>query len=205
MTTVTITPARIDDLDDAARVLARAFADDPALLAVVPAGPDRARRLTALFRTTLAAGPFPTGTVDLARDESGRILGVAAWEGPAARRGGILRRLAQLPQLLRALGPAALLRAARVSAIFAARRPREPHWYLAEIGVAPEARGLGIGRRLLTTHLAALDRMRQAAYLESSTSINRRLYTRLGFVELGAIDGLDGARPMAMLRPPQVA
>ncbi|MBN9200196.1 MAG: GNAT family N-acetyltransferase [Microbacterium sp. SCN 70-18] len=204
MTTLTITPARAEDLDAAAAVLAEAFAEDPALRAVVADGPGRSTRLTRLFRATLAAGPFPTGTVDLARDASGRILGVAAWEGPTARRGGIRRYLGQLPALLRALGPAGLVRAARVSSIFDARRPLEPHWYLAEIGVAPEARGLGVGGRLLATHLAALDRMRQAAYLESSTPINRRLYARLGFVELDAIDGLDGARPMAMLRPPQV-
>ncbi|WP_363331281.1 hypothetical protein [Microbacterium sp. SCN 69-37] len=64
------------------------------------------------------------------------------------------------------------------------------------------ARGRGVGGRLLSTHLDALDAMRQSAYLESSTPVNRRLYRRLGFEEVRPITGVPGARPMGMLRHP---
>lgn len=203
MTDPTITPAVADDLDEAAAVLAEAFRLDPVLMAIVPGGGDRDRRLSALFRATLEAGPFVTGTVDLARDDRGRIVGVAAWEGPLGAGGEGARYLRHLPALVRALGLSGLRRAARVSAACRAYRPRQPHWYLAEIGVASTARGLGVGARLLETHLAALDRMRQPAYLESSTVVNRRLYARHGFAELAPIPGIDGAEPMAMLRLPR--
>ncbi|WP_344229026.1 GNAT family N-acetyltransferase [Microbacterium binotii] len=81
-------------------------------------------------------------------------------------------------------------------------RPKAPHWYLAEIGVSVRARGRGVGATLLSTHLRALDAMRQNAYLESSTPDNRRLYRRLGFEELTPITGLPGTQPVAMLRRP---
>ncbi|KZE39197.1 GNAT family N-acetyltransferase [Microbacterium sp. T32] len=203
MTSLTIAPAVADDLDEAAVVLAEAFRLDPVLRAVVPEGRDRDHRLRELFRVTLAAGPFPTGAVDLARDDTGRIVGVAAWEGPAGVRGETRRYVRHLPTLLRALGLSGLRRAARISAASQVYRPRQPHWYLAEIGVSSRARGLGVGARLLTTRLDALDRMRLPAYLESSTPVNRRLYARLGFTELGAIPGIDGAEPVAMLRLPR--
>ena len=67
------------------------------------------------------------------------------------------------------------------------------------------ARGLGVGRMLLTTQLRAVDAMRQWAYLESSTPDNRRLYRRHGFEEVTLIEGLPGALPAAMLRRPVAA
>ncbi len=199
MTTITIRPARLDELPLAADVLAEAFAHDPVTASLLPPG-DRRRRLSHLFHATLAAGAAPTGTVDLARDAEGRVLGAAAWEGPGAT-GSLTRYLRQLPRLLRAVGALGLPRLAAQAHRFAAARPRTPHWYLAQIGVSSRARGLGVGRRLLETHLAALDAMRQSAYLESSTPDNRRLYRRLGFVEIAPI-AIGSAAPMGMLRPP---
>ncbi|WP_292683350.1 hypothetical protein [Microbacterium sp. SCN 69-37] len=85
MPEITITPARRGDLPAAADVLAEAFEADPVLAAIVPT-PGRWRtRLAHLFHGMLAAGAFTTGTVDLARDGDGSILGVAVWEGPNAR------------------------------------------------------------------------------------------------------------------------
>ncbi len=85
---ISVTPARATDLAPAAAILAEAFAQDPVMSAVVPGSRRRHERLTDLFHGLLASGPYPTGTVDLARDADGTILGVAAWEGPHAERGG---------------------------------------------------------------------------------------------------------------------
>lgn len=201
MTDLHITPAREADLPAAARVLAEAFRDDPVMAAILPGG-RRIERLTTLFTALLRGAAFETGSVDLARRSDGdEILGVAAWEGPGAAS----LPWRQLPGYLSALGVAGIVRAAALSSRLARHRPRSPHWYLAQIGVSPAARGLGVGGALLRSRLETLDVTRTTAYLESSTPDNRRLYGRLGFEEIAPIPGNRGASPMAMLRPPAPA
>lgn len=197
MTELHVTPAREADLPAAAAVLAHAFRDDPVMAAILPGG-RRLERLTTLFTAMLRGAPFETGSVDLARRAgSDEILGVAAWEGPGAPS----LPWRQIPGYLLALGLAGVVRAAALSSRLARHRPRSPHWYLAQIGVSPKARGLGVGGALLRSRLETLDVTREAAYLESSTPDNRRLYSRLGFEEIAPIRGIRGASPMAMLRP----
>ena len=198
----TIRTARGADLDDVTRVLAEAFAEDPVLAGFVPAGPRQPERLALLFAALLRSGPLPDGTVDVAVDARGGILGAAVWEAP----GGIPahRTLRQAPTFLRALGVAGALRAAvRLRALDRAR-PGLPHWRLAEVGVGAAARGLGVGSALLAHGLARVDADGSAAYLESSTARNRALYLRNGFAELGALTGLAGSRPVAMWRSARV-
>ncbi|GAB3148720.1 GNAT family N-acetyltransferase [Microbacterium neimengense] len=202
MSNITVAPARAEELRPAAAILAEAFEHDPVLGVIVPQRDRRRERLTDLFEGTLSAGPYATGTVDLARDDDGELLGVAAWEGPEARRGALGRLAQRLPLFVRSIGWMRLARAFGLLSRMERYRPKAPHWYLAEIGVSTRARGRGVGATLLATHLRALDAMRQNAYLESSTPDNRRLYRRLGFEELTPITGLPGARPVAMLRRP---
>ncbi|MFC7925985.1 GNAT family N-acetyltransferase [Microbacterium laevaniformans] len=202
MSEITITTARRGDLPAAADVLAEAFEADPVLAAIVPPTGRRRTRLAHLFHGILAAGAFATGTVDLARADDGSILGVAAWEGPEARRGALRRLLRHAPHFVRALGWRGIPGALALFSRLERQRPDSPHWYLAEVGVSARARGHGVGGRLLSTQLDTLDTMRQSAYLESSTPVNRRLYRRLGFEELRTIAGIPGARPVGMLRSP---
>lgn len=201
MTELHITPARERDLPAAAAVLAHAFRDDPVMAAILPGG-RRLERLSTLFEAMLRGAAFETGSVDLARRaDDDRILGVAAWEGP----GSASLPWRHLPGYLSALGVMGLARAAVLSSRLARHRPRSPHWYLAQIGVSPAARGLGVGGALLRSRLETLDVTRETAYLESSTADNRRLYGRLGFEAIAPIRGIRGASPMAMLRPPAPA
>ncbi|EZP28197.1 GNAT family N-acetyltransferase [Microbacterium oleivorans] len=199
---ITVTPARATDLASASVILAEAFAHDPVMSAIVPGSHRRHERLTELFHGLLASGPYATGTVDLARDADGTLLGVAAWEGPHAERGAFGRQTGELPRFARALGWLGMPRALALLSRLARHRPRAPHWYLAEIGVSAAARGKGVGKALLAAQLDTLDTTRQTAYLESSTPDNRRLYRRFGFEELSPIDGVPGATPVAMLRLP---
>ncbi|WP_228503634.1 GNAT family N-acetyltransferase [Clavibacter phaseoli] len=198
----TIRTARAADLDDVTRVLAEAFAEDPVLAGFVPAGPRQPERLALLFAALLRGGPLPDGTVDVAVDARGGILGAAVWEAP----GGIPahRTLRQAPTFLRALGVAGALRAATRLRALDRARPGLPHWRLAEVGVGMAARGLGVGSALLAHGLARVDADGSAAYLESSTARNRALYLRNGFAELGALTGLAGSRPVAMWRSARV-
>ncbi|GAA2275823.1 GNAT family N-acetyltransferase [Glycomyces scopariae] len=198
---IVISPARPEEFAAAAEVLAEAFADDPNALAILPGETDRHRRLTHLFSAVIHAGAGARGVVDVARlDGEGPIVGVAAWEAPEARRGALRRELGQLPRFLRAFGLAGLPRAMAMEHRLQHHRPAEPHWYLADIGVALSARGLGVGSALLRTRLEAIGEAGLPAYLESSTADNRRLYERFGFRELAPISGIPGSSPVAMRR-----
>jgi ribosomal protein S18 acetylase RimI-like enzyme len=201
-TAPTIRTARAADLEGVSRVLAEAFAEDPVLAGFVPAGPRHHSRMALLFAALLRSGPLPDGTVDVAVDARGGILGAAVWEAP----GGIPahRTLRQAPTFLRALGVAGSLRAAVRLRTLDRARPGLPHWRLAEVGVGAAARGLGVGSALLAHGLARLDAEGSAAYLESSTTRNRELYRRNSFAELGELTGLAGSRPVAMWRAARV-
>lgn len=68
-----------------------------------------------------------------------------------------------------------------------ASHPEVEHWYLPAIGVDPAAQGRGIGSALLSRSLETIDRLHQAAYLESSNPRNIPLYERFGFEVMGKI------------------
>jgi ribosomal protein S18 acetylase RimI-like enzyme len=167
----------------------------------VPPGPRRRHRLEELFWAMLRSGPVQAGTVDVAVDARGEVVGTAVWEAPRTGRESPWPTVAQLPGYLRALGIRGAVAALRHRTALQRPRPTLPHWYLAEIGVSTTARGLGVGTSLLEHRLRQIDAAGDAAYLESSTERNRALYRRHGFVELGPITGLPSAEPIAMWRP----
>ncbi|AYF99312.1 GNAT family N-acetyltransferase [Protaetiibacter intestinalis] len=198
---IRVSRATASELPGAAAVLADAFHDDPVMRSIIPGDEQRGERLRMLFLALLRSGAYPRGVVDIARTEhDDTIIGAAAWESPSARTGTFLRQLGQLPLFARAIGLRNLPRALRLLGTLESRRPSLTHWYLGEIGVSADARGLGVGSALLETRLRALDETHQVAYLESSTPQNRRLYRRLGFRDQGIITGLPGAAPMSMIR-----
>lgn len=79
--------------------------------------------------------------------------------------------------------------------------PKEPHWYLAMIGVDPSRRGQGLGSALLKATLVQVDEQGLPAYLESSNPANLPLYERHGFELQGEIRRGDGPPIFPMLRP----
>ncbi|ADG72991.1 putative acetyltransferase [Cellulomonas flavigena DSM 20109] len=199
---IVVTRAVPGDLDAAADVLAEAFLDDPVTSAIVGgADHDRLARMRHLFVAFLRLA-IADGTVDVARRAGDpQVLGAAIWEAPDAS-GGLLRLARQLPSFWRAFGLGGLRRGVGAKAAIDRYRPRRPHWYLQEIGVAAAARGQGVGGLLLAARLADVDAADAPAYLESSTARNRRLYLRHGFAETMLLTGVAG-EPMAMWRAPR--
>lgn len=65
------------------------------------------------------------------------------------------------------------------------RHPREPHFYIPYVGVAPPLQGQGLGTVLLRATLERCDRAALPAYLEATSERNVALYERLGFEHLG--------------------
>jgi GNAT superfamily N-acetyltransferase len=73
-------------------------------------------------------------------------------------------------------------RGLRLQVVVERHHPKEPHWYLEALGAVPEARGTGVGKRVVQPVLDACDDARLPAYLESSNPRNWSFYERLGFV-----------------------
>lgn len=78
--------------------------------------------------------------------------------------------------------------------------PSEPHWYLPLIGVDPMRQNKGCGSMLMRQALAACDRDRLPAYLESSNPRNITLYVRHGFEIVGTIQAGSSPPMFAMRR-----
>jgi len=152
-----------------ARVLARAFADDPVVRWLLPDG--RGREL--LFRTLVRHAHGPSGCVDLALRDATPV-GAGLWDLPTYRPSRWQQARA-LPGLVAALRGRARYGQALERA-FLEHRPSGGFWYLADIGAAE--RGRGIGSALLGDRLA---RILGPAYLECSTERAIGLYARFGF------------------------
>lgn len=79
---------------------------------------------------------------------------------------------------------------------------QRPHWYLVLIGVRNRWQGQGLGSALLAHHHDVLDKEGHAAYLDSSSLANHRLYLRHGYEDLGVRDLPDDGPPIwPMWRP----
>ncbi len=81
--------------------------------------------------------------------------------------------------------------------------PTEPHWYLPLIGVDVTRQAQGFGSALLRRGLDRCDRDRLPAYLEATSSQNKRLYERHGFDQLGMIQAGSSPPMWPMRRDPR--
>jgi GNAT superfamily N-acetyltransferase len=192
----TVRVARADESGPLARTLAAAFFDDP-IFGWLIGGSSRQLRLERYFAIQLAHA-LADGGVWTADGLRGAALCMppGQWRLP--------------PQLMIAHG-------GRFANVFRGRLPRAigllgtiehrhlrgPHYYFANIGVAPEAQGQGLGSRLMRPTLDRCDEEGLPAYLEASSERNAALYERLGFACTDVLR-FAGSPPLRlMLRPPQ--
>ena len=143
--------------------------------------------------TQLIAGEaFASGTADEIDDHGG----VALWLAPG---------VSSDDEAIGALAAEALPGAEQEDVFafmmqIAEFHPKEPHWYLALLGVDPMQQGRGHGSALLVHALERCDEDHLPAYLEASSSRNRALYQRHGFVEIGVIQAGTSPPMFPMLR-----
>jgi GNAT superfamily N-acetyltransferase len=185
------------DTRTASDVLARAFVRDPVLTAFIGEGPEQTARMTRYFELECRLAFAGYGEVWL--DDDG--LGAAMWRRPGGYPEPLSVQLRLLPRYL-LLFPREFLRATRSLNRLARIHPREPHWYLFAVGVAPEATGQGRGSALLQPVLERCDTERLPAYLEASSEDNARLYARLGFEPREELEVLPGVPVRPMWREP---
>jgi len=200
------------DLSTAARVLALAFADEPAKHALFgseenasPPFADantRTRFAEAVARGRLRAAAR-YAAVHVAEID-GALAGVAMWYPPGVQPAA-LPSSAIVPALLTP-GTRVLTLIARVGGLLwrdraalrrilagrtaaAKQASRGRSWYLAVIGTDPSHRGRGVARRLLERTLERCDVEGLPAWLETTEEATAGLYERFGFQTIAAIDG----------------
>ncbi|HVD39966.1 MAG TPA: GNAT family N-acetyltransferase [Solirubrobacterales bacterium] len=150
-----------------------AFMDDPVLSWAFPDEGKR-RRYGRHFFEMHARRLVPGG---LAWRADG---GGALWAAPGRWRESPLEMLRLARATIRGLGTHGA-RVGRGMLGIESKHPKEPHLYLAVVGVRPEQQGKGLGSALLQPGLAHADRLGLPAYLESSSPRNVPLYERHGF------------------------
>jgi ribosomal protein S18 acetylase RimI-like enzyme len=183
----------------ASAVLARAFFDDPAWVWLIP-DPDRRRRLLEpLFRSG-----FDVTAADVWAN-AGELRGAARWlppGRPAVRVAATLRALVTTPARLgRTTGP--FLAYGRAVELMRSEVAGGAHWYLAGIGVDPDAQRQGIGGALLEPGLVGAARQRVPAVLLTNNEANLSFYRGHGFevVREGRTPA-GGPRAWAMVKRP---
>ncbi len=188
------------DIPALARMLARAFFDDPVASWAWP--PD-SLRLKALerFQATRMRQLIGAGEVWTSDD-----LSCAALWAPPGSWHSSPRETAQLvpsfahPRLIVRLPLIAL----GWDRLERAHPRRPPHFYLAVLGTDPERQGGGLGSAVLGGALEQCDSDGVAAYLESSKESNVDFYARHGFRVLEQMRLLRGPPVWKMWRDPRV-
>lgn len=196
---VTVGAATAKDREAAARVLARAFRDDPVVSWVMPDAEGRELALVASFGAGFDQA-LGGGEVRVARVHED-LEGAAIWYPPGLGPGsgtGTSPGDDSAPP-----ADAAPSRGAILSAAMAEHHPGERHYYLRAVGVPPHLHGRGIGSALIAPVTGLCDRFATGAYLEATTEDSLRLYERHGFVVTGVIELPAGPRLYPMWREPQ--
>ncbi|HVV65348.1 MAG TPA: GNAT family N-acetyltransferase [Rhizomicrobium sp.] len=189
--------AREADAGSLARLFAAAFLSDPVFEWIARPGAGRARALERFFFWLLRHRAIPFGEVWVAQGAA------AAWlpPGAPASPGGLAQQLMLLPTFVRLCGFSRLMRGSAVGEAMEKSHPREAHFYLAFVAVAPRLQGMGLGGTMLESTLRRVDEQGLPAYLENSNPRNARLYERLGFRTRRNIAPPGAPAMMAMWRP----
>ena len=189
-----IRSAARDQKSHAVATIVAAFLTDPLARFAWPAPHDHLRGM-ALAASRFAGGCFEHGTAYV----SGDFCGTALWLPPGVHPNG-----EALERVFRdTASPAHLDDLLATFEKMEQSHPEEPHWYLAMIGVEPNAQGQGLGAELMRHAVARCDRESALAYLESSNPRNMSLYLRHGFEVIGEIR-IGAAPPVTpMIRRPR--
>lgn len=196
-TTIEIGRATTSDVSTINEILGRAFQDDPVFRWIVPDDGTRRARLPSVF------GAFtdvyvPLGESYVAGDGAGAALWAPAGVEPFTEEQGEVFG----ERMVEVLGADAE-RGFELNGLLEEHHPETPCLYLQFVGVVPEHQGRGIGSRLLATVLEEADGTGIPAYLEATSSDNRRLYERHGFEAVGELTLPDGPALWPMWRDPE--
>jgi len=184
-----------------ARVFGRAFIDDPISVAVGPRRRGHRRVASPLsFMGVLIASHRHGGSIRVARDRSGTVLGVSIsfepgeWpipEGAAAYELGWLMLA----------GPSPVRRGIDFDRRIRAAHMAEPHLYLWFLAVDPVAQSRGVGRALLAELHDESAALAVPCYLETGKMENVAYYGSAGYEVIGDLR-LSSGEPMWLMERP---
>jgi ribosomal protein S18 acetylase RimI-like enzyme len=185
-----------EDVPALARMLSRAFLDDPVAMWSCP--PERLRpKMLERFQTARLRQLMEHSEVWTTPE----LSSVALWAPPKCWK-TTPRQDATLARVM--LHPRLILRApVIVSGLVGIERRHPhapPHWYLAVLGTDPAAQGQGLGSAVLAPVLQACDTDGVDAYLESSKERNIAFYARHGFRVIEELQLPRGPKMWAMWR-----
>src|SRR6185312_7964929 len=159
-------PRRANDADahPLARLLSAAFQTDPVFDWIARPGRRRAEVMEEFFFWLLKMRALPLGEVWASEGV------VAVWIPPDAPQSpdGFFEQLRLLPLFLRLCGLPRFRRGSAMGAAMEKNHPKESHFYLGFIAVAPRLQGMGLGAAMLDANLKRIDEHGAAAYLENS-------------------------------------
>lgn len=191
--------ARRGDIATLARVLAAAFETDPFSRWMFGTEDGLCERLETAFRKLLRVAYLRKGHTYTTDD----LAGAAMWAPPGRWKLTVVQQLRLAPSFLLNLGPRRLARAAPAGRAVDRAHPKEPHWYLAVIGVDPGRQRSGIGAALLSPILERADAEGVLAHLETSKASNVPYYERHRFEVTSEFDVPgDGPHMWVMTRRP---
>jgi len=197
---MSLDPIEASDRDRAAlsRALAAAFFDDPVSAWAIPPLALRERALRRFFSALLAA-KLPGGFVYTNDDRAGSALWAAPGGWKTTAVDGLRIATTFSDPRLWPRGPLVARGLLAVERL----HPRVPkHFYLAALGVVPQAQGKGLGSRLMRPVLDLCDAEGLPAYLESSKEVNVPFYERHGFQVTRELALPRGPTAWAMWREP---
>jgi ribosomal protein S18 acetylase RimI-like enzyme len=175
-----VQPLERSDRDEAAAVLARAFRDNPGMLAVFKDdAPETRLRLLGPCMLGFVESVLRYGVGEVVK-EGNRIVAVSLSFAPHRFPPPLWATVVQARGPIRA-GLRRTLRFIQIDQEMRKRHPHYHHWYLWFLGVDPERQGQGYGSNLLRSLSAKAEADGVACYLETDTASNVKIYERHGY------------------------
>ncbi len=181
----------------AAQAVADSFFDNEIWVWMLRGDWQRRRLLPRHYRAMIRRVYMPRGAAWTTPD----TVGASLWFPPLTLELSRRERLAELFSLLPE-GIDSFGRATRWEELISKHHPREPHWYLQTLAVAPSAQRRGAGTALIAPGLARADAEGVGTYLETQRESNIPYYGRFGFELTGEISLEDSPPLWLMWRAP---
>lgn len=197
-----VLPLQSSQYQETSGMLARAFQDDPVVVAVLKGftPENRIKILTVVFGTDLQECGAKGTPIKITKED--RIAGASvihrpeAYPLPVFAQVGILWKGFTATWSLAAFG-----RWLKWLTAIDKKHPKEPHFYLEFIGVDPLRQRRGLGSLMLQRLVDWADEERLGCYLETGNPRNVPLYQRFGF-QTTAEEKIIGVHIWFMWRPP---
>jgi ribosomal protein S18 acetylase RimI-like enzyme len=168
------------DRDEAAGVLARAFRDNPGIIAALKGdSPETRLRLLGPCMQGFVESTLRYGLAEVVKDGD-RIVAVSLSFAPDRFPPPFWATIVQARGPVRA-GLRRALRFHRIDQEMRKRHPHYRHWYLWFLGADPQRQGQGFGSKLLRSLSAKAEADGVACYLETDKSANVKVYERHGY------------------------